>query len=482
MYRKGRALENINKIDEAIEIYKNLIILLNDDKLALQDLEERITNCQRKKQNLNGIFDFKLMFEDEKAIFEGFTENRPFSNEFKFESYYNNNLLEIVFSQGIGTKIIAKEDIKEGQLLMVDKPSIHAFNDDPNLKNVIKNKIEIGEDNKSNPDNINKLAEVFDNYTDVYRVLAQNLYEKLLAEEEKFNPKVSTIYNGKNLNMNFEERDKLFNEFYSKDIKNENFKKVITEIIYSNSILSLRNKNSDFKSLCYGLWERISYLNHNCQPNAFYFGIGPYIILKSIENIKKGDEITINYVEPKLIDERKFSLKKWNIVCTCDLCKNENSLIETEEYKFYYQKINEINKELYDNNIRDRGSLVNYFNKPEGKDLLSNAVKYYNELKSSHDNKYWYPKFILYKLLINLFTTDSSPYPKYRKDCFESCLKLTKSNSKREYFEVLINYYLICKSMLDKTEQDELKNEIILLGGILFFDDKDLLSRIIDLN
>ena len=36
--------------------------------------------------------------------------------------------------------------------------------------------------------------------------------------------------------------------------------------------------------------------------------------------------------------------------------------------------------------------------------------------------------------------------------------------------------------MLDKTEQDELKNEIILLGGILFFDDKDLLSRIIDLN
>ena len=124
------------------------------------------------------------------------------------------------------------------------------------------------------------------------------------------------LYNGKNLNKNLEERAK------NNEISDEDILKVLQY-----------NELSPYKSLyvytpiVIGLWFYSSLINHSCLPNCDYIGIGDFIFIVSIEDIPKGDELTISYVPNDIeYSERIEKLKNLDFKCQCKLCKKEEEL------------------------------------------------------------------------------------------------------------------------------------------------------------
>lgn len=46
-----------------------------------------------------------------------------------------------------------------------------------------------------------------------------------------------------------------------------------------------------------GLYEFASLINHSCDPNLSYSFIGKYILIRTLKNIKKDEEITYAYIK-----------------------------------------------------------------------------------------------------------------------------------------------------------------------------------------
>lgn len=79
--------------------------------------------------------------------------------------------------------------------------------------------------------------------------------------------------------------------------------------------------------------------NHSCRANAVSLVIGNQVKLFALRDIKEGEEITIPYAAALNCTEsivkheeitrmnregrRKYILDKWNFVCECELCKEE---------------------------------------------------------------------------------------------------------------------------------------------------------------
>ena len=102
-----------------------------------------------------------------------------------------------------------------------------------------------------------------------------------------------------------------------------------------------------------GLGIKTSRFNHSCQPNAYIDGQNQ---LGSISNIKKGEEITISYLDDFVNGMRKCEFRQqnlfqlWFFICSCDTCEkdteNDNQLEklmkEVEEYHKSCKKAFEI--------------------------------------------------------------------------------------------------------------------------------------------
>ena len=90
----------------------------------------------------------------------------------------------------------------------------------------------------------------------------------------------------------------------------------IRDIISTNAILTLRNDRKKIApfELCYGLYINCSFFNHSCDPNCFYYGIANMLIVKTIKDIKKGEELTVSYIEPKPAYMRKNEISKWEFI------------------------------------------------------------------------------------------------------------------------------------------------------------------------
>lgn len=66
----------------------------------------------------------------------------------------------------------------------------------------------------------------------------------------------------------------------------------------------------------------ISHLNHSCDPNAYVVMDGPKLQLRSLKDIKKGEEIFISYIDPtNPYARRQSELKeRWFFDCKCSKC------------------------------------------------------------------------------------------------------------------------------------------------------------------
>jgi len=484
IYRKGRALEYLDStenLEAAVEDYKKLISLIKNDDLntnsnleLLGIIEDRINKSEIKIKNTKGEFNFVNILDEEKTILNRLktSENSEDSinyvyTGFSFANYFNNKLT-LSFTPNKGMNFLANQDINQGDLLIVEKPIVWLLSEE--YENILK----YVDDNKLKITNMDEDFEIYEILQKKLKVLF-----KYPSEAKKLKIILSHLYNNKNLDKNLEEREKNFFSTKDSDLDDE-----LGNILSYNSIVTIRNDNSyEIKEICYGLWKNFSFLNHSCLPNAFYFGIGPYLIVKTIKKIRKDEEVTISYIEPKPFLERQFSLQKWDFVCNCNLCVMEKGVFETERYKWITKKMEKIKILMYDNKIlsyRDLSGFFKIFNE-KNVNLIKKFEKWIeNSLSTSLDRnsisneKFEYVEFLFFKSLAIIFSFIQIDVEKL-KDLkenkiflFEKAIKLIEKYSIRETYELLVTLRDSMKGQLCVLKSLDLSNQIQTYHKVLY--------------
>lgn len=286
-------------------------------------------------------------------------------------------------------------------------------------------------------------------------------------------------------------------------------------------MFSQRNQELKGKELFCGLWPFIASFNHSCLPNCFYYGIGPYLIVKSIKDIKPNEELTISYLGPQPFDSRsKVLYEKWDFKCDCSLCHYERKFTEKKKsdsdlagieytiYQFICNKIQRIKQEFEANQIHSYLALPVYFQTERGKQFLQEVIEWLDEISrlnskgtlltssiggqaqskspfrieleklmtkklvncetemSKSLDELWYSQFLFYKFVSEVLSY--SELNEHKAFCFEKAYSLVNDHSCREAFEMLVNYEHFCQNNMLKLRVIELKLKIQSLYEILF--------------
>ncbi|CAF4780029.1 unnamed protein product, partial [Rotaria sp. Silwood2] len=83
----------------------------------------------------------------------------------------------------------------------------------------------------------------------------------------------------------------------------------------------------------YSLYPSASFFNHSCNPNVINIEKGRKVIFKLLRNIKKDEELCINY-DSFINDDfeiRQNVLKEWFFDCLCERCVEEMNLKNTKK-------------------------------------------------------------------------------------------------------------------------------------------------------
>ncbi|KAI8892911.1 hypothetical protein BC833DRAFT_330288 [Globomyces pollinis-pini] len=81
-----------------------------------------------------------------------------------------------------------------------------------------------------------------------------------------------------------------------------------------------------------GTFPLASLINHSCEPNVVALFKNDSLFLKSLVDIQEGDELFISYVDCILpITDRIQSLSKYQFVCDCQKCLNEQQITNYSE-------------------------------------------------------------------------------------------------------------------------------------------------------
>ena len=296
LFRKIKALITLRKFKEAYEIlYNNSKDDPNKDImkdfLKLEQVNELIYRVKNGYENTLGKYDYILMLKDEEK------------NNFDFDKYgeFLNPKIEISYEKEKGIKMIAKEKINIGELLIAEKALVFSKSEDEHEKK---------EDKIVSKDNPKVIAEI---------ELFNRLYLKL-KKSPLDNEKFYYLCDGRNLDQDLNERKKYAEEQDKGIRKLELFK--INQAICLNKYGSGRNILVD-REYGVGIWGFASFFNHDCLPNSTHFSIGDYFFGYCIRDIDKGEEITMKYVSSsKSYKERQQTLiENWRFNCSCQLCK-----------------------------------------------------------------------------------------------------------------------------------------------------------------
>ena len=423
LYRKIRGLISLRKFKESYEILfkdenenNNINKDIIKELLNFGEMKDIINIIKEGNENNLGHFDFQKMIEDETI-------------NFYLVNYgdYLNPKLEFQFEKDKGIKMVAKEDINLGELILVEKALA--------CKENRKEKGRIGVINLKKLKNNDPSEEI-----DLFMELAQKV-TKYPLDNEKF----YYLYDGKNLNEDINQRKKyLENQINGKILINN---EKVNNVIDKNTYQIGRNFGF-FNSVSFGIWGYASLINNDCLPNTMYLGIGDFFILFSTEEIRKGEEITCNYDNFSLTfkDRQKELLNSWGFKCKCKLCEyqEKNNYSDYDNFiKLFYPNANvNISPEIIGafekflkENEKNYSSydLANAYLQLENlssqsKDL--SITKKYSDLVT----KYTEEKHYLFKLtnIYNIFLCYLGS--KSQKECFDSMKNIADFISKNSPF------------------------------------------------
>ena len=297
---KIKALIGIRNFEKANEYLNN-----NKNLLTNNEIKKYRNLIQTNINNTNGKFNFLEMLTDEKN-----------SIPIKISDYINNKL-ELSYDNKHGNKIIAKNNISKGELLIVTK-AIYFY--------------------KYPKEDIRK-----EDLTDLITMNLNSLYKISNKDFKKLFDLSSLLEKNKTI----DERKKNF-------INKENYIENILNYHASVNMIEAYNSFylSDFKGYGCGLWYYPSFLNNNCDSNTFYFCIDDIFILFSQKDIKPNEEIFINY---EVYGMNYFQRKEYfNLCllfnCDCQICEIQNQLYNNKNlYEGFYKIIIEctLNRHKY---------------------------------------------------------------------------------------------------------------------------------------
>ena len=209
----------------------------NKDKIELYNYQKE-NSLEKYKLNIRKLF--KL-------------EEEQFYIDSKYAPEYHNPKLTLLEKQEHGTKIIANEDIKKGELLCVSKALL------VHLEQSIND---------------------FEFFTKIFNEFTNDQKNQFL-----------TLSREENLNLTLNER--IENGHLETD-----YSKLITT--YNHNCYAIGQGSLGFlKPYPYegsGCFIYPAYFNHSCDPNTFRFTIGDIFILLAMRDINKNEEVCTIYV------------------------------------------------------------------------------------------------------------------------------------------------------------------------------------------
>jgi hypothetical protein len=319
LFRKIKALLALRKFKEAYDIFYNKSENnpnndIMNEFMELKQVKELLAIVKNGYENTLGHYDYIKMLKEEE-------------NNFDFTNYgeYINPKIEIKSEKGRGIKLVAKEKINIGELLIAEKALAFSRGDcdSDNKEDIIVSK-----------DNPKVIVEI-----ELFNKLFLKL-KKSPLDYEKF----YLLYDGRNLEQDISERKKYLEE-QDKGMRDiELFK--INQAICLNKYGSGRYILMD-RDIGAGLWGYASFFNHDCLPNTNHFGIGDFYFGYCIREIDKGEELTTKYVSSRRSykERQQIILENWRFNCNCQLCKYQLKKNDTI-YENYMEMMNKHSNEI----------------------------------------------------------------------------------------------------------------------------------------
>ena len=453
IYRKGRCKEqlatNLDDINKVNDIYDQM----SEESKKKFNIEDIKKNLNEKKNNMEGKYSKKDLLSYEKSCMDTINAKKYYldslNKEFKNTSYFNKNLIEENYNSTKGVHYIAREDIKEGTLLIVEIPLVSIYEAE------IKKFSSTFEKFQKMGFSSNELA---------FEILFTIFKDRIEFDEEKkyLINQISTLscLSLKNANMSKEERMKKF-KFNDDDMK---------DIISNNAILTIRNERKKITptELCYGIYINCSFFNHSCEPNCFYFGIANMLIVKAIKDIKKGEELTVSYVEPKPMALRKNELLKWDFTCDCKYCKQEAEICDKDEYFNVFETYIKIQNIMVTHRITSFEQLEIEFSVDLQDDIYIMIKKLIEKKKFGWDEeKLKFLYFIFFKC-VAVVMGHIEKQKSFANYLFEKAYDCVKYVSKREKYELISNWLILCDQQIFKLKKFELEQEINEIYNLLY--------------
>ncbi len=433
LYRKARALEQLAENEEDLikvkEIYDKL-----ETKINTESLEEKFRNI-KGQYNIKEIYDYEK--ECMNTIFGKKYYLDSLNKEIKYTSYCNNESIEMDYSEERGVFWKAKKEIKAGTLLIVEKPIMSTYMAE-----------------------IKRYRGTFDKFKDMgfssneiaLTIIATFIKDmmKYPADGEYITKKITQLSTQKTSKYKIEKRQEEYN------IKDED---VLKEIISNNAILTIRTDKKKIapNELSYGLYLKSSFFNHSCLPNCFYFGVANLLFVKAIDNIKEGEELTISYIEPKPLYQRRNEMNKWNFQCNCKLCQYEVEVCDKDAYFNVYEAYVKIQNIMTQNNINTYNEIEDKLNVALQDDIkvifdsliMQNVIDYETE-------QYKFINFIFYKA-VGTILGHIDKYKNYANFCFEKAYEAIRKISMRERYDIITHWIILCKGIMFPLKIHELE-------------------------
>ena len=443
LFRKARALEqlatSIDELNKAKEIYESI------------NLKSKVEMIESKIQNCKGVFSYEEMMKLEKESLATINAKKYYldslNKENKFQTYMNNNLMEINYNETEGIHYIAKDNIEIGTILLIENPILSIYTAE------IKRFKSTFDKFKSLGFASNEIALEI-----IYTFIKDKLKEQL--ENAPLIDKLSALSTFQNHTWPISKRKEQFK--YSDE--------TLKEIISNNAILTLRSQKEKVEpfELCYGLYYNGSFFNHSCSPNCIYFGIGNLLIVKTIAKVVKGDTLNISYIEPKPLYQRRNEMTKWDFECKCNLCKYEVEMCDTDAYFDVYDCYVKVQNIMTTNEIKKYADIEDKLDLSLQDDITVHVEKLmYKNVIDYKEEKLKFLNFIFFKAIAVVFghCEKKKAMANY---FFEKAYDAIKDVSLRERYDLLIHWKLLCGNELFYLKKYEIEQIIQKDEKILF--------------
>lgn len=302
--------------------------------------------CEKLIMQENGKFDFGKVFLQ--------NENEPLAD-------YVAPFIECVRLPNKGRGLIAKKDVKAGELLMVCKPIVHTSLPDAEDEELLSTQFDWERTKTVNSagmqENVVKLCMKALDYP-------QFLYQLYVLAEAKVSNQ------NQNVSVNFNE--------YSASKLSELRKETIPSLDV-NRVRGVIETNSFGGEGTSSLYFQSSFLNHSCTPNVriVHPANRKMQILLAVRDVKEGEELTVSYFVPNikdfsLIEDRK-RMENWGFTsCGCDLCL----LLDEKKHELVRLK-----QEMLPKFTKVKGKYLQ-LNSSNGKQIYSEVLEVENYLES----------------------------------------------------------------------------------------------------